>query len=103
MKMSFSVGSLVMILLGSFLGGLVVSVFYNSQYNYINHLAKIDNEEVRYFGINIGFAQSSNVFGSVLSALFITPLGQFNYVLVMVGIILLISLFFLAVKQPPAE
>lgn len=48
----------------------------------------------------MGFAQSSNIFGNLLSALLIQPFGQFLYVLVMDILIIITSLFFLFFKDP---
>ena len=49
------------------------------------------------------FSQAANVFGSVLSSLLIQPLGQFNYLVVMLGAIVLTSLFFLKLPQPDSS
>ena len=91
----------VLIFIGSFISGLIVSIFYNTQFNYINLLSKIDNQSVKYFGINMGIVQSSNLFGNFLSWLLIKPLGQFFYLLVMDIIVFLTSFgYFFTVKQP---
>ena len=103
MKMYFTAGALTLICIGSFIGGLIVSVLYNSQFNYTNTLAKIDGEEVKYFGILGVFTQASNVYGSFLSAMLIGPLGQFHYVIVMDAAIFAISFFFLFLKDPLPE
>ena len=71
MKLSFTGGSLTMIMIGSLIGGLIVSVFYNSLYNYVNVLSRIDNRELKYFGILQGITQACNVYGNILSAFLI--------------------------------
>ena len=103
MKLSFTAGSLTLILIGSLIGGLIASVFYNSLYNYVNVLSRIDNRELKYFGILQGITQACNVYGNVLSALLIQPLGQFYYVLIMAVLIIFFSLFFLGVREPDPE
>lgn len=44
MKLGFSITAEVIIFVGSFLAGIMCSVFYNTQFNYINTLSKIDNK-----------------------------------------------------------
>ncbi len=44
MKLKFSTLALVLIEFGSLVGGLIVSVFYNTQFNYVNTLSKIDSQ-----------------------------------------------------------
>jgi hypothetical protein len=61
----------------SIIAGCLCSIFYNALFNYINLLSKIDNDSIKYFSINMSFAQSSNIFGNLLSSLLIKPLGQF--------------------------
>ena len=100
MKIEFTAGALVLIEVGSFVGGLFSSLFYNSQYNYVHTLSVIDRQEVKYFGVSLMLIQGANLIGSLLSSLLIKPLGQFNYVLVMDVGIFVISLFFLAVRDP---
>lgn len=100
LKLNFSTGVLVVMFIGAFIAGLLSSIFYTSQFNYINTLSKIDNREVKYFGINVGLAQSSNILGNFISSQLIQPLGQFLAVLVMEIIILVTSFFFLFFKQP---
>lgn len=51
----------------------------------------------------MGFAQSSNIFGNLLSSLLIQPLGQFLSVLIMSIGILAISFLFLFVNEPTKE
>lgn len=100
LKIGFSTGTLILIFVLSFLAGLLCSIFYNTQFNYINTLAKVDKREVKYFGINMGIVQSCNIIGNLLSAVLITPLGQFYYVLVMDAAILGVSFLFLFFKEP---
>jgi hypothetical protein len=78
LKLGFSLIVEIVIFLVSFLAGCLCSVFYNAQFNYINILSKIDERSIQYFGINMAFAQSSNIFGNSLSSLLIKPLGQFT-------------------------
>lgn len=87
----------------SFISGVFCSVFYNTQFNYINALAKIDNREIKYFGINMGLAQTSTVIGNIFSALLIKPLGQFLTVLVMAITLVVVSFLFLLFRQPSQE
>ena len=103
MKLSFTGGSLTLILVGSLIGGLISSIFYNSLYNYVNVLARIDQRELKYFGILQAITQSCNIYGNVLSALLIQPLGQFNYVLIMDILIFVFGLFFLGLREPDSE
>jgi hypothetical protein len=100
MKIGFSTGVEILIFILSFVGGCICSVFYNSQFNYINYLSQIDKREVKYFAINVGLVQSSNIFGNLLSSFLIQPMGQFLYVIVMDIIIIVTSLFFLLFKDP---
>jgi hypothetical protein len=65
-------------------------------------LGKRDNEEIKYFSILMASGQASSLFGSVLSALLIGPLGQFYYVLTLDLFILFVSIFFLGIKSPPS-
>ena len=52
-----------------------------------------------YFGINLGIVQSANIFGNLLSAYIVEPLGQKKYTIIMTILIFLISLGFLWIKQ----
>ena len=59
---------------------------------------------MKYFGVNVGMVQASNLFGSVLSSLLIKPLGQFLYILAMDIVIFIVSLGFLIfVKDPDPQ
>ena len=100
MKLGFTALTQFCIFLLSFIAGSICSIFYNTQFNYINFLSKIDNREVKYFAINMGLVQASNIFGSLLSYLLIEPLGQFKYVFVMFIAIVATSLLFLFVQDP---
>ena len=103
-KIGFTELVQVLIFVGSFISGLIVSVFYNTQFNYINFLSKIDGQSVKYFGINMGMVQSSNLFGNFLSWLLIKPLGQFFYLVVMDIIVFLTSFgYMFVVKEPTKE
>ena len=44
MKLGFSVTVEVLIFVVSFAAGCICSIFYNTQFNYINTLAKIDRK-----------------------------------------------------------
>ena len=103
LKLAFSPLAIVLTMVGSLVAGIIASVLYNSEYNYQNCLARIDHQEVKYFGILLMFNQASYVSGNVLSALLIQPLGQFNYVLVMDVALLFISLLFLLTKDPDPQ
>lgn len=102
LKLGFNTTVEVLIFVLSIISGATCSIFYNTQFNYINFLSRIDKREVKYFGINIGMSQSSNIFGNLVSALLIKPLGQFMAVLVMSIGILTTSFFFLFVREPEA-
>lgn len=71
MLLNFTTATLVLIMFSSFVGGCLASVFFSAEYNYVNVLGKIDNQEVRYFGLLLMFNQVANVFGSLLSSLLI--------------------------------
>lgn len=43
LKLGFSTTVLVFIFVGSFIAGIGSSIFYNTQFNFINTLSKIDN------------------------------------------------------------
>jgi hypothetical protein len=49
------------------IGGLIASVLYNSQWNYLSRCSSIDNASM-YFGINMGIIQASNLFGNLFSS-----------------------------------
>lgn len=49
------------------IGGLIMSMFYISQFNYVSECSLADNRSM-YFGINMGIVQSANIFGNLLSA-----------------------------------
>ena len=59
---------------------------------------------MKYFGVNVGMGQASNLFGSAISSVLIKPLGQFLYILVMDFVIFIVSLMFLIfMKEPDPE
>lgn len=103
MKLGFSTTVMILIFVLSFIAGCLCSVFYNTQFNYINILSKIDNKEIKYFGINMGLAQSSNIFGNLFSSMLIKPLGQFTSVMIMEIVIFCTSLTFLFFPNPKHE
>ena len=103
MLLSFTTPTLILIMLGSFAGGCLASVFFAAEYNYVNTLSRIDGQEVKYFGMLLMFNQVANVFGNILSSLLIEPLGQFNYLVVMVSIIVLVSFLYLKLPEPNFE
>jgi hypothetical protein len=43
LKVGFSTSIQIVLLVGSFIAGLIVSAFYNGQFNYINTCSEIDN------------------------------------------------------------
>ena len=49
---------LVVIIVGSFVAGLLASVYYNGMFNYLNECGRRDEQSQRYFGINMCFNQS---------------------------------------------
>jgi predicted MFS family arabinose efflux permease len=100
LKLGFTTTVEVLIFALSFIAGGTCSIFYNTQFNYINFLSRIDKREVKYFGINIGMAQSSNIFGNLVSAMLIKPLGQFLAVLVMTIIMMISAILLLFARQP---
>jgi hypothetical protein len=62
-----SIGFIVAASLVNVIGGLILSMFYICQFNYISECSIADNRPM-YFGINMGIVQSANIFGSILSA-----------------------------------
>lgn len=61
------VGFVVLACLMNALGGVVNSILYISQYNYVSECSKADGQS-KYFGIALGLCQSANVIGNLLSA-----------------------------------
>lgn len=86
-------------LIGSFISGIIVSMFYNAQFNYVNTCADIDNEKYLYFGLSMCIVQSANIVGNTISALLIEKLGQENYAVVMLVVVFAVSLGFLKAKE----
>ena len=90
------------IVVGTFLvnivGGLVVSMLYISQFNYISDCSIADDRSM-YFGINMGIVQSANIFGNLLSAYTVEPLGQKWYCIAMTILIAALSVMFLFVRR----
>ena len=86
---------LVVIIVGSFVAGLLASAYYNGMFNYLNECGRRDEQSQRYFGINMCFNQSSNIVGNALSAVLIEPFGQKVYSLLMLALAFLLSLVFL--------
>ena len=80
------------------IGGLLGSVLYNSQWNYISKCSTTDNASM-YFGINMGIIQASNTFGNLLSSYIVQPFGQKAYCGMMMAMIALVSLLFLLVRE----
>ena len=79
-----------MIVAGSFICGLVASMFYSGIFNYVNECGRRDRQSNRYFGINMCLFQTANLLGNALSAVMIEPLGQKVYSCVMLGLGVLI-------------
>jgi hypothetical protein len=63
-------------------------------------MAKLDREEIRYFGLNLAITLSSNIFGNLFSVLVIMVLGQFYTVVAIVAVIFGSSLGFLCFGDP---
>lgn len=80
------------------IGGLIVSMLYNAQWNYVSKCSTTDNASM-YFGINMGLVQASNLFGNLLSSYIVGPLGQKNYCIIMTVLITGVSLLFLLVRE----
>lgn len=99
LHIGFSTVVEVCLIIGSFVSGLLVSVFYNSIFNYVNECTRQDKQQSKYFGINMSLTQTSNIVGNVASALLIAPLTQNVYAIVMNVVIFLISLGFIPVKN----
>lgn len=99
LKVGFSTNVQIILLVGSFIAGLIVSAFYNGQFNYINTCSEIDNQKTKYFGLNMAISQSSNILGNAISTILIKPLGQFTYAVTMDIAVFAISLFFLFAKN----
>jgi len=95
----FSNYIIAVILVGSLICGFIVSVYYNGINNYVNECGKRDNRTSFYFGINICIIQSSNVIGNGISAVLIEPLGQKIYSFVMLGVVMIVVLLFLGLKE----
>jgi hypothetical protein len=103
LKRGFTLLIETIIFIISFIAGCLCSIFYNAQFHYINLLSQIDNNSIKYFGINMSFAQSSNIFGNLLSSLIIQPLGQFNTYLTLLILIFITSLFYLLINDPQPQ
>jgi MFS family permease len=86
------------IAIGSLVCGIVMSLYYNGTFNYVNDCGWRDGVTEMYFAINMCFNQSSNIVGNLLSAFLIEPLGQKTYSFVMLGLAVAISLCFLFTK-----
>jgi len=86
------------IIIGSLVCGLTVSVFYNGIFNYFNECGKRDRRTKQYFGLSLCIQQSANLLGGGMSSLFIEPLGQKNYSLLMLGLSIVSSGTFIFVK-----
>lgn len=87
------------IIVGSFVCGLIVSMYYNGTFNFVSECGRRDKKIKTYFGINMCFNQSSNILGNASSSLMIKPLGQKLYSFVMLGVGILVSLTFLLFKD----
>lgn len=85
-------------MVGSLVSGLIMSLYYNGIFNYVNECGKLDGCVEKYFGLNLCFNQSSNIVGNTLSWFLIEPLGQRVYSLVMMAIGIALSSGFLLLK-----
>jgi hypothetical protein len=96
--LGFETYLIVIIVVGSFGCGLIMSLYYNSLNNYVNICGQRDNKVNLYFGINISTVQCSNIIGNGISAILIQPLGQQTYSIVMLCLAGLVAFFFIFVR-----
>ena len=84
------------IVIGSLICGITVSLFYNGIFNYVNECGIRDSCIEKYFGISLCINQSANLLGGAFSAILVQPLGQKIYSLLMLAISIAatISFFF---------
>ena len=94
----FSSAVIVVIIVGSLVCGLMISIYYNALNNYINECGQKDSQLQQYFGLNTCMTQASSILGNGLSALLILPLGQEVYSFVMLAIAIIISITFLTIR-----
>jgi hypothetical protein len=87
------------IIIGSLVCGLTVSVFYNGIFNYFNECGKRDRRTKQYFGMSLCIQQSANLLGGGMSSLLIEPLGQKTYALLMLGLSIVSSGSFAFIKS----
>jgi hypothetical protein len=80
------------------IGGLSLSVSYNSQFNYLSDCAIADDNPT-YFGIYMGIVQSANILGNLLSAYTVEPLGQKWYCIMMTIIISAIAFCLIFIRE----
>ena len=71
LKIGFTFIVEILLIFGSLAAGVVVSLFYTSQYHYINVCSLIDNQKSKYFAINLCIGQSANMLGNIISAILI--------------------------------
>lgn len=71
LKTGFTTLVEILILAGSLISGITISMFYNSQFNYVNTCSEIDKEKTKYFGISMCIVQSCNILSNLISALLI--------------------------------
>jgi len=89
---------IVIILSGSLLCGLIISIYYNGTGNYVSQCGCKDGKMNLYFGINTCLMQSANIVGSSISWGLIEPLGQQVYSFVMLGLAVGFSFAYLFVR-----
>ena len=93
-----SIGFVIAASLTNVIGGLILSMFYVSQFNYVSKCAIADDASM-YFGLNFGIVQLANIVGNLLSAYTVKPLGQRDYCVMMTGLVSVVCLAFLFVKE----
>ena len=87
------------IIIGSLICGFIISIYYNSFFNYVNECGKRDKSTKIYIGIALCINQSANITGNGLSSLLIRPLGQKVYSLLMLSLSFFSSVCFLLIKS----
>ena len=97
--LGFQTYLIIIIVVGSFGCGLVMSLYYMSLNNYVNVCGQRDNKTNFYFGLNISMVQCSNIIGNGISAILIQPLGQKTYSIVMLCLAALVAFFFIFVRE----
>ncbi|EGR30712.1 major facilitator superfamily protein, putative [Ichthyophthirius multifiliis] len=92
----------VIIVIGSTICGLLASILYLAQNQYLSENTQ-DNNKSLYFGIGWSLLQSSYIIGNIYSAFLIQPLGQYNYFILMTAVSGVSAIFFIFIKSPPIQ